>query len=1043
MLRYTLYILGILLTTVVQSQSFKFRHFGETDGMGSRYVNTLNQDPMGRLLIGTGEGLYRYDGFRFSSFTRKDSLADNLIESSCNLSDGSILFGHSNGSLTRYFNGRLEPIRLESYFRSRITSIVQDNKGFVWVASQNNGIIRFDRQWNPTHFTDGLEEYNLYSLESSNDVLWIGTDMGLLSATTSANGEMNVEEIDEIPPTNVTHLFREKSGSLLVSTEDEGAFRIASRSGQRTVVPITYLGETLEQYHIKHLRSDETGAIWLSTNQDGLISLYGGREANYERLTRYAEQGVSKNQSTRISFSDRENNLWIGTIGSGLIRLEDNYFSMYGADQLADPAIHAVFFSGKSGFAGGFGGLIELNEEGVPSSVIHDHREGLPGSRITAIHRDQDGVLWIGTSEHGLWKKESSASRFVAVYLSEDLLNQKINAIISHKDMIYVGTDFGAYALRQNQVVSHMTIENGLSGNVIRCFFLDSRERIWVGTTTSEFNFIEHGGIKRFPSLISNSSFPVRCFAEDLSGTIWAGTEGLGIMRVTSDEYAGFSKAAGLYSDFCYSLTCDKNNRLWVGQRGALSIVDLNDGRISIKSPGKTGDVHFHENAVTSTDNGEVLFGTNFGLLRYDPSLDRLNSIPPIVSLDRIIISDQDFPANQAIRLKAGDYKLEIFYSGISLVNAETVNYQFMLEGYDDKWSALTTDRRTVYNHLPPGNYVFKVKAYNEDGFAGEEVSTMPIYIARPFWQQWWFILLGLLLGFTIVRIIIIRRERFLKQNQEYLKRELAARTQEVVNQKELLEVKNKDITDSILYAKNIQTAVLPPDSMLTSCFNDSFVYYQPRDIVSGDFYWIGETENKVLVACADCTGHGVPGAFMSLIGSMLMKEVALDDRVTSPDEFLMRLHERLIQIFMQPGRTDSLSDGMDVSLIEFDRHSGMVRIASANRPVFLMHNGEFIELKGDRNAIGGSDSTQSTGFILHEFTLKPGDVLYQFSDGITDQFGGEKGKKLKRNGLRQLIESNSHLPMTEQKIRIRDYFNNWRGQLSQVDDVLLIGIRF
>lgn len=1043
MLRYLHLIISLSVCALSTAQSFKFRHFGETDGMGSRYVNTLNQDPMGRLLIGTGEGLFRYDGFRFSTYTRKDSLADNLVESSCTLSDGSILFGHSNGDLTRYFNGKLEPIRLSKFFRSRVTSITQDSHGSVWVASQNSGIIRFDSGWVPTHYESGLEDYNLYSIAHIANELWAGTDMGLIQIQPVGKSGLDIREIPGFPLTTFTHLFIENPDQILAASEDEGLFRIKGAGGSINLEPITYSGEKLDKFHIRHVRSDKSGMIWICTNNFGLISLSSGTESNYDRMIVYTEQGGQKNQSTRVSFADRENNLWIGTIGSGLIRLEDNYFSLYSADGADPSGIGSVFFANGKGLYGGTGCIYELNEEGIPVGIKFGPKDGVPNSRITSISEDDKGVLWIGTLDLGLWKKGPDQSRFSAVYLSDDFLNLKINAIITDGEILYAGTDFGAYVLKNGKPLMHLTIENGLSGNVIRCFFRDSKNRIWIGTTTSEFNYIENGGIRKHPSMISNSSFPVRTFTEDQNGEIWAGTEGIGIISVTADQFTSFNKLNGLYSDFCYSLTCAINNKIWAGHRGALSVIDLNNERIIIKSPGKSGDVYFQDNAVAMTAHGEIVFGTNFGLLRYDPSLDRLNSTPPMITIDQIIISDVEYPIDATIRLKAGEYKLEFFYSGISLSNAETVRYQYLLEGYDDRWSALTADRRSVYNHLPPGSYVFKVKAYNEDGFSSDEISTFSVTIERPFWQQWWFILMCLIMAFATIRIVIMRRERFLKENQEYLKRELAARTQEVVQQKELLEVKNKDITDSILYAKNIQTAVLPPDGQLESCFSDSFVYYQPRDIVSGDFYWIEESNETVLVACADCTGHGVPGAFMSLIGSMLMKEVVLDTTANAPNEFLSRLHERLQSIFFQPGRTESLSDGMDVSLIEINRKSGRLRIASANRPVFLMRGTEVIELKGDRNSIGGSDLRPGETFTLHEYQIERGDMIYLFSDGITDQFGGDRGKKLKRTGLREMIHHVSSLPMNEQFLHIRESFNTWRGALPQIDDVLLIGIRF
>jgi ligand-binding sensor domain-containing protein/serine phosphatase RsbU (regulator of sigma subunit) len=1037
-------LICILLTSAGGfAQSFKFRHFGEQEGMGSRYVYTLNQDPMGRLLIGTSEGLYRYDGLRFTAYTTRDSLADNLIETSCNLQDGSTVFGHSNGDLTVYRNGKLEPVRLNGYFSSRITSIVQDTRGDVWVASQNNGILRFNKSWKPRHYIGDLEEFNIYSLARHADELWIGTDMGLLKALPGEDSNLATEFVDEIPVTNITDLSWADAGNLFVATEDAGIFRISIGDKNERIAAVTLQGGLLDQYYIRHIRSDDEGVLWLSTNSDGLIGLSDRTGVDFRRRTVYAEQGITGPQSVRTSFEDRENNLWIGTIGNGLARLEDNYFSTYTPALAEDPAVTSVLISGNLGFAGLKNRLMKLNHEGIPTGEYFSSADGLPASQVIAGYLDPSGVMWVGTFDQGLWRKGPADKKFKKFHLSDDFLNQKINALFGHENSIYVATDFGAYVLRDSQILMHLTIENGLSGNVVRSFFRDSAGRIWIATTTSEFTVIDHGGIHSHVSPVANSSFPVRSFTEDRNGKIWAGTEGIGILCVTCDSFKIFDKTDGLYSDFVYSIICDNKNRLWSGHRGALSVVETETARISIKSPAKTGEVSFSENAVSMTDRGEILFGTSTGLLRYDPSLDRVNSTPPIVSLDQIIISERIYSASDPISLKAGDYKLELLFSGISLVNAESVQYQYKLEGYDDQWSSATSDRKAVYNHLPPGNYVFHVKAFNEDGFESEEVRSLPILIARPFWQQWWFIVLSIILALGVIRYIMFRRERFLKQNQEYLKTELAARTREVVEQKELLEVKNKDITDSILYAQNIQRAVLPAPDELNRHFPESFVYYKPRDIVSGDFYWIEQIGSRVIIACADCTGHGVPGAFMSLIGSILMKEIAIDEQVQSPAQFLSRLHQRLCEVFRQQGRATALTDGMDVSVAEIDLETRHTRIASANRPVFIYRSGELTELRGDRSSIGGSGEYREISFSLTEVDFEPGDQLYLFTDGITDQFGGDKGKKLKRTGLRQALADQKDKPMAAQRSGIKQFFSSWRGHLAQIDDVLLIGIRF
>jgi len=1027
----------------VFGQSFKFRHFSEQDGMNSQYVYTIDQDLQGRLLIGTGEGLFRFDGFQFSSFTTQDSLADNLIEQSSTLSDGSIILGHNNGDITIYRNGKLTPIRLKAYFNSRITDIAQDPSGDVWVSSQNSGIIRFDKNWNPSHFIGGLEEYHIFCLLADGNGVWIGTDMGLLRGRVGAMGVFELHQIDEIPMTNVTDVILENANRIILSTEDAGLFTVESVGNNHSVHPLTGAGQILEGYFIRQIRKDEKGQLWVCTNSNGLIRLSDQFGYDFKRIIQFSENALKESGSVRVSFQDREENLWIGTIGKGLAKLEDDYFSTFLLDDSAEPTVFSLEENGPLLYTGLFGKIIVLEGETPTKRIEYSLADGLPATPIIAIHLDNAQNLWAGTTDQGLWVRLFNSKKFKKINLSEDLLNQKINAITSDKEQVIIATDYGAYIIQEGKVNMHLTIEDGLSGNVVRCLYKDSSNRIWIGTTTSEFTLIENGEINSVPSPFANSSFPVRCFTEDSKGLIWVGTEGIGVFMLSGQSTRQFTKSAGLYSDFCYSLHCDSRDRIWAGHRGAISVIDPTENKVYIKTPGATGEVYFQDNAVSQNKFGEIFFGTNVGLLRYDPRQDRINSSAPIITLDVLLISDIAYSTTEAISLEAGDYKLEFLFSGISLTRAEDVSYQFMLEGYESDWSDLSPSRRAVFNHLPPGDYTLLIKAFNSDGVGGEEFRSIPIHISRPFWQQWWFIILSALIFFAIFRIIIIRRERFLKQNQEYLKHELSERTREVVEQKELLEVKNKDITDSIIYAKNIQKAMLPSADVFGTIFPEAFVYYKPRDIVSGDFYWVEQVGSRVLIACADCTGHGVPGAFMSLIGSILMKEIAFSEKANSPEKFLSALHRGLFELLNGKGSDFSLEDGMDVSLFEYDLVTRKARMASANRPVIMYLDDEFVEVRGDRKAIGGGGNVfREEHFTMHEFQMKEGDLVYLFSDGLTDQFGGERGKKLKRSGLKTLLDDWHTHPMAEQRKMASQTLREWRGALPQLDDIILIGLK-
>lgn len=283
----------------------------------------------------------------------------------------------------------------------------------------------------------------------------------------------------------------------------------------------------------------------------------------------------------------------------------------------------------------------------------------------------------------------------------------------------------------------------------------------------------------------------------------------------------------------------------------------------------------------------------------------------------------------------------------------------------------------------------------------------------------------------------------------EQVEQKVVERTAQVVKQKEELEEKNKDITDSINYAKRIQEALLPAMEMREKLFPKSFILYRPRDIVSGDFYWFAEKNGKKLIAAVDCTGHGVPGAFMSMIGNSFLNEIVNERALTRPGLILDKLRNLVIRALKQSETESAANDGMDISLmcfseIKLDDGQGVkikVDWAGANNPLWLVRNGKCTEYKPDKRPISFSRGKELL-YTNHNIELQKGDALYIFTDGFADQFGGEKGKKFKYKQLLELLLSIQEEPMKRQEEILSSTFSKWKGSLEQVDDVLVIGVK-
>ena len=278
--------------------------------------------------------------------------------------------------------------------------------------------------------------------------------------------------------------------------------------------------------------------------------------------------------------------------------------------------------------------------------------------------------------------------------------------------------------------------------------------------------------------------------------------------------------------------------------------------------------------------------------------------------------------------------------------------------------------------------------------------------------------------------------------------RKVQKRTKELERQKQLLEEskhvierRNKEVLSSIRYAKRIQDSFLPSPEELQIILGDYFILYKPKDIVSGDFYWVRDYEEYLIVAVGDCTGHGVPGAIMSILSHGLLNQACEEQSIFEPDQILKFVNEGMMSSIDRNRDRMALRDGLDIALVVIDKKNSILSFSGAQRPLFLLREGEEIEMRGDRYPVGGyNNGVQYTNRKLH---LQDGDQIYMYSDGYSDQFGGKHGKKMKQSILKRKIQMNNSVSMSEQKVHLERFYKTWKGDEQQIDDVCILGFKF
>ncbi len=1030
-----------------KGQTFSFRNYGADNNIPNGFVYVLQQADDGYLWVGTGSGIARFDGYSFEIVPFPDSSTVRITNACLKDKTGTIWFGCNDGTV--YFTKGHSLVQLKLQNEKNISDIITGDDGLIYIIPQSKAVFIINPETKALVKKYPVAEDQIMhsAAPAGKHRLLIGTQENVQICHFTADSMTVAGIIDGFNEATVSTLLRTgDSTKFIAGTEGDGLFKI-HLSGISGAVTRFHNHQDLDALSVQSMIQDDENNIWISTFGNGVLELGpAGLDSDPGFIRNFnLNSGLGTDQIKTV-FRDIEGNFWFATYGKGISMLTSYAFGYYslGDNPARNNILYISAYHDKYllGTPSGFHQFDPLSGKSVSFT---DLRNIAGNTEITSYLLDKDGNLWIGTGGNGLFLRDNAGTtrRF---YRSGDSGLDFIKDIESYGEDIWLATTNGVVVIdRKNGTEKHrFDISNGLPHNSINAIMKGIDGKMYIGTECDrlysidkDFNVIQGNAI-----MTGNTINKVLSFTQSSDGVIWVATLSNGLFRFRNDSVTIINRSDALLSNYCYGILTDSENNIWVGHDKGFSRYNPSKSSMRVFGADMIKAGACNPGAMYESADKKIFIGTTDGLIVYDRMKDHNNESAPFTNINYISINDVRYNYQPSFTIPYSKRNvIRVNYVGISFSNPGKVYYSTFLENFDNDWSKLGTSREVTYN-LRDGEYKLRLISVNADGVSQEKEVSFNITIRHPFWRTWWFILLMFSSAGIIVAAIFKQREKAQKKIQEYLEKELAARTEVVLKQKSEIELQNIEITDSINYAKRIQSSILPDLTKLKEAFRDAFILFQPRDIVSGDFFWFDKIEdNRFILVCADSTGHGVPGAFMSMIGSTLLQDIVTRQRITKPSEILHLLDKQIFSTLNQNLELGVSNDGMDMVICEFDLKTRHLRFASAMRPVILFIGQESYYIKGNRSSIGGESLTEKF-FDDQEYYLGENDSLYLFSDGLSDQFGGPEGKKMKIARLRKIIEEIVSLPMEKQKEKICDFYGEWKGSYEQVDDILIMGVR-
>ena len=1058
--------------------------FLSTDhGLGSAVIRKIEEDSQGNMWIATnGQGLFKYDGQYIYSYTINEGLTSNIIFDLLFDQEENLWISTWEGGIMKY-DGHELTIYDESHGlpANRQWCSMQDSKGNIWFGSFQGGLTKYDGE----HFInysiqEGLPTRIIYSMcEDGEGNMWFGAHANLFKIEGDSlkvfNAQLGIYG-------STMGLFTDSQERVWIGTTGPGVFVY----DQGKLIPMHQL-PTMADCVADNFLEDSLNRVWIG-DYGGGIKVF---DTEKNTITHYHEEHGLNSLYTKDMHLDENQDVWIATWGGGIQIFSQNSFShqFNATEKYALDDTYRLFedYSGNIWYGTNQTGL--AIENGNKLSYMGTD-EGLKDLQIYDIAQSSDSTIYLAMANYGLatykngtLKQYTTKSGMTSIYGY---------AIEFFEGKVWVGHfGDGLTSIDESGFTNHHSVHGLSSENIYECI-VDSKEQLWLATWGGGVCKIKDGKITCITEENGLSANEVFTCREDKNGNMWFGTFSGGACKFDGKDFTYFTTDEGLPSNSVWSIVEDVKGHIWLGTDNGLSrITDRGNGEyrlINFDKEDGLRSIGFYANSALLNSQNELMWGTRKGVETIDVNAFKISENIPQPQLLEVAINeqfidfhndDQDtlgFSFESAEKFRNVPNKLSVphdknhlkfSFSAIDWLAPHKIKYSYRIKELNERWSQPSMDNFADYRNIPSGSYTFEVKAIGESGIWSEP-TTFSFTVRPPWWLRWWAFLIYFSLAFGAIYLIFKWRTAKLKKRQKELEtqvdlatkdlqfknKEIARQKDEVQQQKEIIEETHKEITDSIKYTKGLQDAILPTEQELNEHLEENFVLFLPKDVVSGDFYWFEKVNGVSFIAAADCTGHGVPGAVVSMVCSNALNRSVKEFGLAQPAEILNKTRELVIETFAKGG--GNIKDGMDIALCAVTAEK--IIFSGANNPLWIVRPTDkltasdkgfnllsedeltLIEIRADKQPVGLHENMQS--FSQTEFIPQKGDMLYLFTDGFADQFGGEKGKKFKYKPFKQFLMKISAEDQKTQQDKLITTFQTWKGDLEQVDDICIIGIR-